>query len=352
MRINFVLPSLPIKPSGGFRAVYELSGALAARGHEVGVWHLSDFRAEKSLKRKVADVLSEIATTITGVCVPWMNVSPKITLSRLKAGDGKNIADADVVFATSWRTAEFVSSIPESKGRKNYMVMDFAPWLGPKEEIERTWKLPLKKIAISQWMAKQVAATGETADVMPLGVDKTFFKLCRPIENRPRQIAFMYSKSPYKDTATGLKALETTREKYGDFSVACFGPSFLKPRSVPGWFDYRGTISDAKLSDIYNTSSILVSSSAAEGFAFPPAEAMACGCAVVATDSGGLRDYAVDENNCLLCASGDADALAANIGRLLNDANLRYKLCAQALKTASLLDWRMTAAFVEKVITS
>jgi len=53
---------------------------------------------------------------------------------------------------------------------------------------------------------------------------------------------------------------------------------------------------------------------------------MACGCGVVATDSGGIREYAEHEKTALLSPPRDPEALAKNLLCLLEDDNLRIQL--------------------------
>lgn len=62
-------------------------------------------------------------------------------------------------------------------------------------------------------------------------------------------------------------------------------------------------------------------------------EAMACGCAVVATPIGGIPDVVEDGTNGLLVTPGDRQALADALVRLLNDSELRRCLGAEARRT-------------------
>ncbi|NPV29972.1 MAG: glycosyltransferase family 4 protein [Firmicutes bacterium] len=102
--------------------------------------------------------------------------------------------------------------------------------------------------------------------------------------------------------------------------MTLFGPG-SRPKKLPSWVEYVANVNDEELIQIYNSCSIFVSSSVAEGFAFPPAEAMACGCAVVATDSGGIREYAEHERTALLSPPRKPEALAENLLRVLKDDN-------------------------------
>lgn len=45
----------------------------------------------------------------------------------------------------------------------------------------------------------------------------------------------------------------------------------------------------------------------------PAMEAMACGCALVTTDTGGCRDYAINGETALVAAQKDAEGLATHL---------------------------------------
>jgi glycosyltransferase involved in cell wall biosynthesis len=61
-------------------------------------------------------------------------------------------------------------------------------------------------------------------------------------------------------------------------------------------------------------------------------EALAAGCALVATRVDGLAEVLEDERTALLVPPADPRALAAAIARLLSDAELRARLGAAARK--------------------
>ena len=85
----------------------------------------------------------------------------------------------------------------------------------------------------------------------------------------------------------------------------------------------------------YKTATIFVSSSRHEGFGMALCEAMACGCAVVATDCpSGPREIVADGVNGLIVGAGKVDELAAALRRLIDDAELRERLAAKAPEVA------------------
>jgi glycosyltransferase involved in cell wall biosynthesis len=75
---------------------------------------------------------------------------------------------------------------------------------------------------------------------------------------------------------------------------------------------------------------------------------MACGCALVTTDNGGSRDYAVDTETALVVPTGDPSGLADSAERLLRDATGRTRLAAAGAELVrSRFDWDRTAELLE-----
>ena len=84
----------------------------------------------------------------------------------------------------------------------------------------------------------------------------------------------------------------------------------------------------------YQSSDIFVATGYPEGFALPPLEAMACGCAVVGYSGGGGSAFMFDGETALVAPDGDVAALSAGIGRLLTDGALRERVRARGQSVA------------------
>ena len=80
---------------------------------------------------------------------------------------------------------------------------------------------------------------------------------------------------------------------------------------------YKGEVPDT--TPYLQASDLFVFPSRQEGLPNALLEAMACGCACVASDIGGCRDLIADGENGLLFPSGDAAALADRVDKLLTE---------------------------------
>jgi glycosyltransferase involved in cell wall biosynthesis len=355
MVITFVLPGWSIhKPIGGFKVVYEYANRLSERGHQVNVVHpLLLFPREARFKQKGKKIILRVSELLMGSNkVKWFNVSPKVRMLTVDSLKEENIPKGDVIIATAWQTAEYVAKYSFSKGQKSYLVMDFYPWLGPKDRLEATWRAPFKKITISSWLYEKVRqAIMQTNDLIaiPLGIDQRRFYLMEDISLRANRISMMYSPGSYKAPEDGIRALEICKAQHPTLEAVLFGP-FTPRKAIPSWMLYRKNVAEEDLARIYNQSKIYLCSSLAEGFAFPPAEAMACGCAVVSTDCGGIREYAEHGVNALLSPPEDPKGLAQNILRLLNDDNLRVRLAKAGYDKIQEFTWEKAVPKFEDVL--
>jgi len=358
LRITFVLPGFARTPVGGFKVVYEYSNRLVARGHQVAIvhpWRLANILPPPlpNVYRRLRREARHLQHTFARPRLPWFALDKRVRMLFVIEPTTCQTPDADVVFATAWQTAEYVIQYPPGKGEKFYLVMDFDPWLGPKDRLEATWRQPFKIVTISRWLYDKVrgagAAPNETVSIA-VGIDHGSFRLMHNIAERPEAIAMMVASASYKAPQDGLRALEIVKRLHPQLESTVFGPSRTRPERFPAWIAYRGNVAEAELVTVYNRSRIFGSSSVAEGFALPPAEAMACGCAVASTDSGGIREYAEHEVNALLSPPRDPEALARNMSRLLEDDGLRQKIAVAGHRRIQDFTWERSTDLLERFI--
>jgi L-malate glycosyltransferase len=360
VKITFVLPGYGDHPVGGYKVVYEYANHLVRTGHAATIVYLQ--QPQRSTSHRISPTLFSLldshrarrAYTSGKPKISWYSLHRDVKLVKATDLETRRVPNADAIFATAWQTASRVSECPNEKGAKFYLVMDFAPWLGNKCELEQTWRLPLKKIAISTWLAELVTQAGvPEADVqaIPIAVDHDRFRVMNSIRGRAKRVIMLYSSTAYKRSQLGLSVLLQCKRAVPNFETTLFGPLEKRLATPPLWSDYYGSVNESELVKLYNAASICLCSSAAEGFALPPAEAMACGCAVATTDCGGNRDYAEHEKTALVSDPDDFDSLANNVGRLLSDEELRVKLALAGRDRIAEFTWeKSTQRLIEFVL--
>jgi glycosyltransferase involved in cell wall biosynthesis len=70
-------------------------------------------------------------------------------------------------------------------------------------------------------------------------------------------------------------------------------------------------------------------------------EAMMCGTALVSTDTGGSRDYALNEETALVSPIKNQEALAENLIRVLTDETLRLQLTKKGYQKIKQFSWSL-----------
>ncbi|HXM96211.1 MAG TPA: glycosyltransferase family 4 protein, partial [Candidatus Dormibacteraeota bacterium] len=165
-----------------------------------------------------------------------------------------------------------------------------------------------------------------------------------------QQVAMLFSLTQIKGSADGIKVLTIAKEKYPDLKAVLFGTP-RRQAGIPNWVEYhQNPPQEFIVNQIYNNSSVFLSPSWSEGFALPPAEAAACGCAIAATDSGGIRDFIEDGVTGLLSAPKVPAALADNLCQLLENENLRVQLAKGCNSLISRFSWEQNTDKLETFI--
>lgn len=343
MKINFLLPGLSHIPVGGVKVVLEYANKMAEDGHAVTLLyplklkvsrphHLSFFKQIRFVKKKfLKQVKKENSAKI------WFNLNAAVNEKMIPFLAEKYIPDADITFATARVTAEWLNTYSASKGKKMYLIQHFEDWDGTKEEVDATWKMPLKKIVISRWLQDYATSLNEESFLVNNGLDFNSYGITTAIENRnPYRLIMLYHHLEWKGSSDGLQAIETVKEKYPGISLILFGVN-KAPAGLPGWIEYHQKPKNLKT--LYNEASIFVSPSWGEGWALPPAEAMQCGCAAVITDIGGHRDYGINGKDLLLAPVKNPAGLADAIISLLENNEKRIALAKSGNATIQKFTW-------------
>ena len=110
---------------------------------------------------------------------------------------------------------------------------------------------------------------------------------------------------------------------------------------------WLGQVSPELLVELYQGALALAYPSLYEGFGLPPAEAMACGVPVVASDRASLPEVVGDAG--LLVNPERPEELAHALRRLVAEPALRQELGRKGLERCALFRWERAAAEIEEV---
>lgn len=350
LRVVFVLPAYPWHPVGGFRVAYEYANRLVDRGHTVTVVHARACPVRRgqrapapfSARRTAGRLKGWLRSRCTRPALDWHDIDPRVHVLYVPTLAARHVPAADVVVATSWRTAPFVAGYGAEHGRKFYLIQSHEVWDGTPEAVEATWKLPMRKVVIARWLERTGVGLGVDADeirLIPNAIDQDRYRVLQPIATRPKRVAALCHEAESKGARDAVAALQIARTRVPELEAVMFGVSG-RPPWVPAWIDYRHDPDQAELvADVYNGSSLYLCASRLEGWHLPPAEAMACGCAVVSTDIDGVADYAIDGQTALLAEPSDPEGLGRRMVELLLDDQRRVELANQGRDFIRRFSW-------------
>jgi glycosyltransferase involved in cell wall biosynthesis len=138
--------------------------------------------------------------------------------------------------------------------------------------------------------------------------------------------------------------------------VSGIGPDFdatgqlARELGVEGCTFFPGEAAYADAPERYHAGDIFLSPTYAEGFSNTILEAMACGLPIVSTTTVGVVDCIRSGENGLLVKPGDVDALTDATEQLINDAQLRHRLCETAYREVlDTYSWPVVAASIERL---
>jgi glycosyltransferase involved in cell wall biosynthesis len=306
---------------------------------------------------RLANRHSVFIVTLTEERPDWFPLNSSIQVITSSWNDKRlsyDLPDADIAFATHWATANYVVRLPASKGKKVYFVQDYESiTIATPEQADPTYLLPMKKIVVSTRLGEQIKeCSGDEPYVIPYGMELGEFysvpSIREKYSSQDFRIGMLCHWEPRKGFAIGVEAFRIVQKKIPNAKLILFGTS--KPADDVSYEELHLNISGGQVRDYYNSLDVYVSSSYQEGFGLPGLEAMACGVPIVTTDSGGVREYAVDGETAIVCPPGDAAALADAMARLHKDSILQDRLRKNGLQKAKEFTWERSITKMEKFL--
>lgn len=217
-------------------------------------------------------------------------------------------------------------------------------------------------VAVSETTASDLVehyhAPRERITVIPNGVDPRFHppsqeeirRVHAKLEVRRPYFLTVGTIEPRKNHRTLLEAFAQVYAAFPEASLLIVGRHGWLADPIVAEIDAAARrlpvrllsrIDDRLLPGLYAGSTALVYPSWYEGFGLPVVEAMASGAAVITSDHGALAEVAGDA--ALLVSAGDADKLAEQMCRVLEDTALREDLVQRGRARAAQFTWEAAA---------
>ena len=334
MRLTFLMPADDL--TGGNRVVATYAKCLQKRGYEVLVisnapdatpWRKRVRALLKGDWKKAMDSRPKLPGHIANSGVPHQVMQRK---RPIRASD---VPDADFVVATWWETADWMHSLPTSKGRHVHLIQGYEVW-GDADQtasVHRVLRHPNLKIAISnalkQTIEEELGPLG--VHVVPKAVDLAQFNAPPRERNTVPRVGFIYSQAAIKGADVCTAACELARQKIPDLEVLSFGvDDLLGPESLPVGAQYVQRPNQNELAHFYAQCDVWLFGSRLDSFGLPILEAMACRTPVVGVPIGAAPEL-LPEGGGVLVPGESTQAMADVVVRILTEPDATWRARSQ-----------------------
>ena len=342
LNIVFVLGKGSIALSGGFRIVAGYADRLCQRGHQVTLLAPGGGAGSpiEALRKKVRSWFAQPSSAPERPFLQKSDVKIEIVAGKEKLSS-EDIPDADIVVATWWETAEWVSAKAGNLS-KFHLVQDHEifPYL-PVERARAAHRLPLRKIVVSKWLEMQLAEQYDIDDAILIENAIDYERFSGSVRQKAEKpvVGFAYSGAARKNSARAIEACIALKQRMPELRVLAFGSRAVKKTdSMPDWVEFSLTPSEDEIIEIYRSCTAWLFASDEEGFGLPILEAMACGTPVVATPAGAAPEIVTSENGALVERSvAEISEAALHILKMTPDE--WGKMSAKSVETARRRNW-------------
>lgn len=321
MKIQFLLTEPTLHIVGGYKMVFQYSNFMVENGDEVDIYYLCK---DKSY---IDSVVLFLRWLIMKRGIKWYRLNNRIRQHVLGYNKVSKISTADVCIVTASSLLPIVYNSKKSQ-KIIHFIQDHEIWTMSEDKLFDIYKIPVPKIVVSHWLYELVKKYTEyPVEIVSNGINLETFKITTPIGMRDDMTLMMlYHQDSRKGCNRGIEIIKRAKLIYPQLKCIMFG-SPKRSERIPSWIDYKRNVKPSDLAKLYNRTAIFISPSYFEGFGLTGLESMACGCALVSTDTKGVREYA-NRKNALLSDPENDEALYQSLIALLNDSSLRIKIAS------------------------
>lgn len=335
MRFVFLLPD-GFDPRGGVRRVMDYAEMLGRRGHDC------------------------VVASKDAVLPLWLDAS-RYSHFRLRPMSKPYFSvTCDVAWATGKRGALRLRKMRHAK-LKVYSVVMLESMNRPAHRADKADRMlgdPYRQdwlyVANSTWLRDAVRAKGQQCErIVAAPRSDMFCPDVEPVEKgKHPTVMCLQSRGHWKGSQRSVEAIEHLKSVWPlprlRIETRIFGPGkrpgFRRPLRK------LGIVAVHRLPGHYAAADVVLHSSAFEGWANIPFEAMCCSTPFVTFDTPGIQDFAVDGYNCRIVPQFDTAAMGEAVLEILLDRGMRERLqagCAETYKRFCMID---TATDIEKMV--
>lgn len=313
----------PLRPAAALKVVYVLSGTGLFGGVRVVLRHAALLRA--------LGVEAEVVSPEPPAA--WAPESHAF-YRQVPDLDPRRIGEADVAVGTIFFTVPVAAAVPGAvafhfcQGYEGLYEPARHRW----PEIEATYALPTRKLAVSPHLVELIAARfGQKARWIPQPfAAEEFGPAPRPRAGDPSFRVLLTGQwdVPVKGIDWAFEALRPLAREIPGFTLVRLAQD-APAAEVEAWPDAERHVHlpPSEVPDVYRGIDLFVgASSEVEGFGLPTLEAMGSGLPCVLTDIGAFRALDPEGRASVRVPHADAAALREAVRRLARDAGARARL--------------------------
>jgi len=247
----------------------------------------------------------------------------------------------DILVATFWPTV-YLSLFLRAKN-KFHLVQgweeEFYQNKIVKKIVNFSMKIDIPKIVISDYLKNKIKKIARTNSkifkVNGCAIDSIFKSNKQKSIGKSISILSVFSSFKYcKGFDVYLKVIDKLENKNYRFILVT-----SKKKKLNSQIKTVFNPSRKELASLYKGADIFLSTARSEGFCLPALEAMASGCPVILTNSGGITEYARNGYNAIILNKIDKIWKNNLVDKIIKNKNLRQKLIKNGLKTANKYSW-------------
>ena len=333
MKINIIIPFL--YRVGGIKLIFEYANRLSKKGHDVAVYsaiypynyYSGEFNIIPNIKRFYTR-FKELANSRETIG------KFKELLFKLKlvpAIRNTFVRDADIALATSWPTAYSVNKLNNAK--KFYFIQDYEYWDSNIKMADNSYLLPLNRITTCKYLYRLILNKFKVESTIIFnGIDPQMFYNDNKVFGKPNTLLFIDNGLERKNCIQAIETSVKLKKYFPDLNIISFGHK--QYHEMPEYIKFVKNPADDEIRELYNQADIFLSTSKEEGFATPPAEAMACKCAVVTSNIAAVEEYSKHMESAIHVDPNDSEGYFRAVSYLLENPDECKRISLNAFSEA------------------